>query len=156
MAFYDLVNHPNFSEEQKPLVSLGYNEGAAAVWNLFNEFLAATTAERRAEDIEKPNTIEGFVAAYTPESLAEAVKRIKRLRELVDFHQGDVVTSVNGKVKATVITDDTYPLGKQVVSTAGRCFDIDSPYAWRKTGETNHQLIAALDDIDVEEPGGGE
>lgn len=154
MAFYDLIDHPNFSEEQESLVSLGYNEGAAAVWNLFNEFLAATVAERRAENIEKPNTVEGFVAAYTPESLAEAVKKIKRLRELIDFHQGDVVTSVDGKVKATVITDNTYPFGKQVVSTAGKCFDIVSPYAWRKTGETNHQLIIALNEI--EPPLGGD
>lgn len=154
MAFYDLVDHPNFSEEQAPLASLGYNEGAAAVWNLFNEFLAATAAERNAENIEKPNTIEEFVAAYTPESLAEAVKRIKRLRELVDFHQGDVVTSINGKVKATVVTDDTCPLGKQVVSTAGKCFDIISPYAWRKTGETNHQLIIALNEIEPSLEGG--
>ena len=132
-----------------------YDAGAAAVWSLIGDFLGTTAAERKIARIESATNTADMLSKYTPETLAKAMNRISTLRDSVTFHQGDILENANG-VRITVITADTATGNKEGVTPTGKCYTITSVFDWTKTGETNQGLIAALDDIDAEEPNGGE
>lgn len=143
MAFYGTVNNTTDTNED-------YDAGATKVWELIGDFLGTTTAERKSESLASVASIEELLAKYTPESLAQAMKKIIALREAKTFRQGDILVNRDG-IRITVITSNSVTGNKEGVTPTGKCYTITSIFDWTKTGETNQGLIAALDDIDAED-----
>ena len=141
MAFYGTVNNTTDTNED-------YDAGAAKVWELIEDFLGTTTAERKSENLASVASIAELLAKYTPESLAQAMKKIVALREAKTFRQGDILVNSDG-IRITIITSNSATGYKEGVTPTGKCYTITNVFDWTKTGETNQSLIAALDDIDV-------
>ena len=148
MAFYGAVNNTTDTNED-------YDAGAAKVWELIGDFLGTTAAERKSENLASVASIAELLAKYTPESLAQAMKKVIVLREAKTFRQGDILVISDG-IRVTIITSNSATGYKEGVTPTGKCYTITNVFDWKKTGETNQGLIAAWDDIDAEEPGGGE
>lgn len=147
MAFYGTVNNTTDTNAD-------YDAGAAKVWELIGDFLGTTTAERKSENLASVASIAELLAKYTPESLAQAMKKVVALREAKTFRQGDILVNSDG-IRITIITSNSATGYKEGVTPTGKCYTVTNVFDWTKTGETNQGLIAALDDIDAEEPGGG-
>lgn len=141
MAFYGTVNNTTDTNED-------YDAGAEKVWELIGDFLGTTTAERKSENLASVASIAELLSKYTPESLAQAMKKIIALREAKTFRQGDILVNSDG-IRITVITSNSATGYKEGVTPTGKCYTITNVFDWTKTGETNQSLIAALDDIDV-------
>lgn len=125
-----------------------FDLGAADLWSLMSQFLTSTVAERRIARVESVNSIADLLVKYTPETLAEAVAAIATLRDATTFHQGDILVNTDG-VRITIITSDSATGNKEGVTSSGKCYTVINVYEWTKTGETNTNLIEALDDVDA-------